>query len=125
MRRDAEVLTPSATLLTNILVQNREAQWRQPGPIHQLRSAVTSAISMSKRGHEHWIVFRGAMLADLPATLGCTQKELPAVLTVKGRPKALKVGIMPDMLAKYPKADEPKLVNWVRRWTGHWEYLKR
>jgi len=80
---------------------------------------------MSKRGHEHWIVFRGAMLADLPAILGCTPEELPAVLTVKGRPKALKVGIMPDVLAKYPKADEPKLVNWMRRWTGHWEYLKR
>src|SRR5689334_4990424 len=35
------------------------------------------------------------------------------------------VGIMLDVLAKYPKADEPTLVNWVRRWTGHWEYLKR
>ncbi len=32
---------------------------------------------------------------------------------------------MLDVLAKYPKADEPTLVNWVRRWTGHWEYLKR
>ena len=86
---------------------------------------LTRAPSMSKRGHEHWIVFRGAMLADLPAILGCTPEELPAVLTVKGRPKALKVGIMLDVLAKYPKADEPKLVNWMRRWAGHWEYLKR
>jgi sRNA-binding protein len=32
---------------------------------------------------------------------------------------------MLDVLAKYPKADEPTLVNWVRCWTGHWQYLKR
>jgi len=80
---------------------------------------------MSKRGYEHWIAFREAMLAELPAILGSTPEGLPPVLTVKGRPKALRVGIALDLLAKYPKADETKLANWVRRWTGHWEYLKR
>jgi sRNA-binding protein len=80
---------------------------------------------MSKRRHERWIAFREAMLNELPAILGCTPEELPPVLAVMGRPKALKVGIALDLLAKFPKADEPKLADWLRRWTGHWEYLKR
>ena len=76
---------------------------------------------MSKRRHERWIAFREAMLDELPVILGCTPEELPPVLAVMGRPKALKVGIALDLLAKFPRADEPKLADWLRRWTGHWE----
>ena len=86
---------------------------------------VSRCAVMSTRKHKHWIVFREMMLAHLPPILGCTSEELPPVLTTKGRPKALKVGITLDLLARFPNANEPKLANWLQRWTIHWEYLKR
>ena len=65
-----------------------------------------------------------AMIAKLRAVLN-TEDILPPVFMGSRRPKALKVGIDKDLLARYPVADGYELSDWLEAWTHQPAYLKR
>lgn len=69
-------------------------------------------------------VFQAKMLGDLAKILEIPIMEIPEVFR-RAKPRALKLGIHEDLLAKYPAADQKKLSRWLGGWTGTKQYLAR
>jgi sRNA-binding protein len=62
--------------------------------------------------------------AELGAILKTEPSTLPAVFG-GSRPRALKVGILYDLVALYPQADVATLRDWLGRYTASKSYLRR
>jgi len=66
--------------------------------------------------------FRSEMLDKLREITGSA--DVPRVFTVADYPRALKVGIRHDLIARYPHVKAWKLNRWLNRWCGRSAYHK-
>jgi len=72
---------------------------------------------------EHQLTMHAARI-ELASILRCDPLALPEVF-YGTRPRALKVGIYFDILARYPAADAQRLRDWLGRYTSTRVYLRR
>lgn len=71
-----------------------------------------------------WKSYRAKMTAELSQILGTSEDDLPPVFRAKW-PKALKIGIHQDLIARFPEADPERIVDWLGRWTTTPPYFAR
>jgi sRNA-binding protein len=88
-----------------------------------MTETATEARLLSK-GRRYAAKFRTRMLDELAVCLGTERDALPPVF-LTDRPKALKIGIYDEMIARFPSADPAALNLWLRRWCGMFAYVAR
>lgn len=81
-------------------------------------------IKHPSKGRRYAAKFRARMLDELAVCLGTERDALPPVFQTD-RPKALKIGIHDEMIARFPSADPAALDLWLRRWCGMFSYVAR